>query len=148
MKRTGARNIKHSPRLWRNTIATVSLLFCASCSDLTQELKPRSLTYFVHGTSRTATITYLNDTNGTDRVTTTPDKDGHVSWKHSFLLKPGAAAYISAQCDQATASTATGLQDPSIAVEVLDYGSDPLKIVKSAESHGAYAIATISGSLD
>ncbi len=96
-------------------------------------VKPKSTSYVIQykitGTAGGADLTYENSTGGTEQ------KEVKLPYEDSFMARRGAYLYISAQN--------TG-EYGTVRCEILVNG----QVVKSAESSGAYKIATCSGRLE
>lgn len=86
------------------------------------------VTYSVTGSTRSASLTYTNGSNGTEQRTV------DLPWSASFEGTPGQHIYLSAQNQEDTGS---------VRVTISVNGRE----VKRSDSSGAYAIATANGTL-
>lgn len=82
--------------------------------------------YVVEGTSTSASLTYSNESGGTEQL------DVKLPWRDLFFANSGFSAYISAQNNNKVGS---------ITVKILLNGIE----VKQSTSSGAYVIASASG---
>ena len=87
------------------------------------------ITYDMAGNSNSYNITYENSSGGTSQVTGVTN-----FWEESFVAKPGAFLYLSAQNLNAFGSVTVRIWKGN-------------EIFKSSTSDGAYVIATASGTL-
>ena len=91
--------------------------------------KAYDVTYHIGGTARSADLTYSNAGGDTEQ-----QNDKAVPWLTSFTGHGGQFLYVSAQNQGETGT---------ITCEIILNGA----VVKSAQSNGAYAIASCSGKL-
>jgi hypothetical protein len=89
-------------------------------------LKPVSVIYKVNGTARSASLTYNNEQGGTQQRRVV------LPWEESFVMRPGAFLYISAQNQNDHGSLTV-----TITVDGKQY--------RSSYSSGPYTIASASG---
>jgi hypothetical protein len=97
-------------------------VFCHGCST-----SPRSVTYRVDGTARSASLTYQNAQGGTQQETVA------LPWEQPMTAQAGSFVYISAQNQG---------ESGNVTVHIIVDGTE----FKQSTARGAYAIASASGS--
>lgn len=115
----------------------ITLIFIAGCYWLliapalriNQQAKTYDVAYRITGSARSVDLTYQNASASSEQARAKP-----VPWNMTFSAHPGQFLYVSAQNNG---------ESGTVKCELLVNGI----VVKSAESSGAYTIATCDGRL-
>jgi hypothetical protein len=112
------------------TIALALLLLAVGCGEPAKKPAPKMIqvVYLVDGTSNEFSLTYTNETGGTNQ-----EKVGR-GWTKKFNAKPGQYVSLSAQNEW---------DHGDVKVSIKANG----KVFQSAEANDEYGIASVNGSL-
>ena len=110
----------------------ITLLFLVGCywlliapaMRINEQAKTYTVVYRISGSARSVDLTYQNASASSEQARSKP-----VPWNMTFSAHPGEFLYVSAQNNDASGT---------VKCELLVNGT----VVKSAESNGAYTIAT------